>query len=54
MGGFGEMHDDERDGSGQTGREPLVAWERIVIEIELEDSRNDDTNETAEKVSKYE
>jgi hypothetical protein len=42
MCGLGQVHDDERDGRCEGCGQPLQAWVRIGLQVEVEDGRNDD------------
>jgi hypothetical protein len=46
------MHDNKSDSGRQTRCEPLESRVRVVVEVELEDGRNDDADEAAEEMPK--
>lgn len=50
---LGKMHDHESNRGRQASRKPLQTRERIVLEIELEDGRDNDTDQSAEEVTEY-
>ena len=54
MGRLCEVHDDKGESGGQGCCQPLESWVGILLQVELEDSRHDNANESAEEVAKDE
>lgn len=52
MSRLGEVHDHQGDSGSQTCCEPLESWVRIVLQVELEDSCDNDTDQSAEEMAK--
>jgi hypothetical protein len=54
MGCLGQMHDNKGNACCETDGEPLEPWEWVLLEIELENSCNNHTDQTTEEVTEDE
>lgn len=54
MSSLGQVHDNKGDSCCKTGCEPLKSGKWVFGKVELEDSCNDDTDQTAEEVTEDE
>lgn len=54
MCGFGQVHDNERNGCCETCGKPLKSWKWVIMEVELEDGCDDDADQATEEVAEDE
>jgi hypothetical protein len=54
MGRLCEVHDNKGESGSQRCCQPLESWVRVLLQIELEDRRHDNANESAEEMAKDE
>lgn len=51
---LGDMHDDKSHSGSDAGCKPLETWERIILQVKLENGCDNHTSQTAKEVAKNE